>query len=134
MAALDGLPPNPSTALLSAGEAKVRLREIVEGFLFPAAEGRGWKAHRPAARQKAHRGWGKTTQAVEFAIRYQAEQEGKDGTRLSVENFNEAGVLAQTSIFIPRHHLAEELRAVIEAAPRKRRRRSPVPILRGRGN
>src|SRR5271166_4102529 len=33
-AALDTLPPAPSTALFSAQEAKERLREIVEGFFF----------------------------------------------------------------------------------------------------
>jgi hypothetical protein len=31
---LDALSPTPSTALLSAQEAKDRLREIVEGFFF----------------------------------------------------------------------------------------------------
>ena len=34
LAALDRLPPNPSTALLSAQEAKDRLRGIVEDFFF----------------------------------------------------------------------------------------------------
>jgi hypothetical protein len=31
---LDASPPAPSTTLLSAQEAKERLREIVEGFFF----------------------------------------------------------------------------------------------------
>ena len=40
---------------------------------------------------------GKTREAVHWAMRYQAEQERKDGTRLLVGDFNEAGVPAQTS-------------------------------------
>jgi hypothetical protein len=40
---------------------------------------------------------------------------------LSVGDFNEAGVPAQTSIFAPRHYLAEELRGVIEGAFREGR-------------
>jgi hypothetical protein len=67
-------------------------------------------------------------------VEHQAEQEGKDGTRLSVGDFNEAGVPAQTSIFVPRHHLAEELREVIEAEFRERGEPITVPILRGREN
>jgi hypothetical protein len=65
---------------------------------------------------------------------YQAEQEGKDGTRLLVGDFNEAGVPAQTSIFVPRHQLAEELREVIEGTFRERGEQVSVPILRGREN
>jgi hypothetical protein len=49
---------------------------------------------------KSPPGLGKTTQAIECAIRYQAEQEGKDGGRLFLGDFNEAGVPAQTSIFV----------------------------------
>jgi hypothetical protein len=62
---------------------------------------------------KSPPGLGKTREAIDWAIRYQAEQAGKDGTRLSVGDFNEAGVTAQTSIFVPRHQLAEELRGVL---------------------
>ena len=60
-----------------------------------------------ACSSKAPPGLGKTREAIGWAIRYQAEQEGKDGTRLSLGDFNEAGVPAQTSIFVPRHQLAE---------------------------
>jgi hypothetical protein len=45
-----------------------------------------------------------------------------------------AGVPAQTSIFVPRHHLAEELRGVIEHRFRERGEQVSVPILRGREN
>jgi hypothetical protein len=113
---LDTLPPSPSSALLSAKEAKERLREIVEGSLFrrlsPERVGR--------LLVKSPPGVGKTRQAIHWAIRYQAEQDGKDGTRLSLGDFNEAGVPAQTSIFVPRHQLAEELSEVIERAFRER--------------
>jgi hypothetical protein len=130
---LDGLPPTPSTPLLSAREAKERLREIVEGFFFRKLRTEdGKRVGRLLV--KSPPGLGKTTQAVELAIRYQAEQEGKDGTRLSLGDFNEAGVPAQTSIFVPRHQLAEELREVIECAFRKRGELITVPILRGREN
>jgi hypothetical protein len=53
---------------------------------------------------------------------------------LPVGDFNEAGVTAQTSIFFPRHQLAEELREVIERAFQKRGEQVSVPILRGREN
>ena len=43
-------------------------------------------------------------------------------------DFNEAGVPAQTSIFVPRHQLAEELREVIECALRERGEAIRVPI------
>ena len=36
---MDTLEPSPSTALLSAGEAKKELREIVEGFFFRRLKG-----------------------------------------------------------------------------------------------
>ena len=127
---LDTLPPSPSSALLSAKEAKERLREIVEGFFFrrlsPERVGR--------LLVKSPPGLGKTRQAIHWAIRYQAEQDGKDGTRLSLGDFNEAGVPAQTSIFVPRHQLAGELRGVIERAFLERGEPITVPILRGREN
>jgi len=53
---------------------------------------------------------------------------------LSVGDFNEAGVTAQTAIFVPRHQLAEELGRVIEEAFRERGAPITVPILRGREN
>jgi hypothetical protein len=79
------------------------------GVFLPAGQGRGWKAR-------------------------QAEQGRKDGDRLSVGDFNEAGVPAQTTIFVPRHPLAEELRGVIEHGFRERGEQITVPILRGREN
>jgi hypothetical protein len=102
---LDTLEPPPSTGLLSAEEAKERLREIVDRFFFRHRDGQG---QRPARQLlvRSPPGLGKTTQAVELAIRYQAEQEGKNGRRLFLGDINEAGVLAQTSIFVPRHQLA----------------------------
>ena len=130
---LDTLPPISSTALLSAQEAKDRLREIVEGFFFRRlTAGDGKRVGRLLV--KSPPGLGKTREAIHWAIRYQAEQEGKDGTRLSLDDFNEAGVPAQTSIFVPRHHLAEELRGVIEHGFRERGEQITVPILRGREN
>ncbi len=132
-AVLDTLPPIPSTTLLSAQEAKDRLREIVEGFFFRRlTAGDGKRVGRLLV--KSPPGLGKTREAIHWAIRYQAEQEGKDGTRLSLDDFNEAGVPAQTSIFVPRHHLAEELREVIERAYREQGELITVPILRGREN
>jgi hypothetical protein len=69
---------------------------------------------------------GKTREAIQWAIRFQAEQEDKDGTHLSLGDFNEAGVPAQTSIFVPRHQLAEELREVIEQAFQERGEQIPA--------
>jgi hypothetical protein len=51
-----------------------------------------------------------------------------------VGDSNEAGVVAQTSIFVPRHQLAAELKEVIETAYRERGEPINVPILRGREN
>jgi len=130
---LDTLSPTPSTISLSAQEAKDRLREIVEGFFFRRLRTEeGKRIGRLLV--KSPPGLGKTTQAVEFAIRYQAEQAGKDGTRLWIGDFNEAGVPAQTSIFVPRHQLAEELKDEIERAFQERGEVIKVPILRGREN
>jgi hypothetical protein len=131
--ALDTLEPPPSAALLSAEEAKERLREIVEGFFFRRLRSEDDKRIGRLL-VKSPPGLGKTREAMHWAIRYQAEQEGKDGTRLSLGDFNEAGVPAQTSIFVPRHQLAEELREVIQRAFRGRGEQVSVPILRGREN
>src|ERR1700722_5316548 len=88
--------------LLSAQEAKDRLREIVEGFFFRRL--RAGDARRVGRLLvKSPPGLGKTRETIHWAMCYQAEQEGKDGTRLLVGDFNEAGVPAQTSIFVPRH-------------------------------
>jgi hypothetical protein len=93
---LDTLEPMPSTTLLSPQDAKERLREIVEGFFF--------RRLRTNDRKRVERllvrsppGLGKTREAVEWAIAYQTEQAGKGGTRLSVGDFNQAVVPAQTS-------------------------------------
>jgi hypothetical protein len=130
---LDGLPPTLITPLLSAQEAKDRLREIVEGFFFRRLLGEdGKRVGRLLV--KSPPGLGKTREAIDWAMRYRAEQEGKDLLSLAKGDFNEAGVPAQTSIFVPRHQLAEELRAVIEAAFQQQGEPITVPILRGRDN
>jgi hypothetical protein len=93
---LDTSEPIPCTTLLSAQEAKDRLREIVEGFFFRRL--RAGDARRVGRLLvKSPPGLGKTREAIHWAMCYQAEQEGKDGTRLLVGDFNEAGVPAQTS-------------------------------------
>jgi hypothetical protein len=56
------------------------------------------------------------------------------GDRRFLDDINEAGVPAQTSIFVPRHQLAVELREVIERAFQERDEPITVPILRGREN
>jgi hypothetical protein len=114
-----------------AQEAKDR--QIVEGFFFRRLRAEDGKTIRRLL-VKSPPGLGKTREAIDWAVRYQAEQEGKDGTRLSLADFNEAGVPAQTSIFVPRHQLAEELREVIERAFLDRGELIRVPILRGREN
>jgi hypothetical protein len=53
---------------------------------------------------------------------------------LSLADLNEAGVAAQTSIFVPRHQLALELRDDIERAFQQRGEVIRVPIPRGREN
>jgi hypothetical protein len=130
---LDALSPTPSTALLSAQEAKDRLREIVEGFFFRRLRNENGKRIERLL-VKSPPGLGKTREAIEWAIAYQTEQAGKDETRLPIGDLNEAGVTAQTSIFVPRHQLATELGRVIEEAFRDRGAPIAVPILRGREN
>ena len=130
--ALDTLEPAP-TVLLSAEEAKDRLREIVEGFFFRPLKGEDGK-HIRRLLVKSPPGLGKTREAVHWAIRYQAEQKGKDFRRVPIADHNEAGISAQTSIFVPRHQLAEELKEVIERAFHERKEPITVPILRGREN
>ena len=61
--ALDTLEPPPSTALLSAEEAKERLREIVEGFFFRRLRGEGGKQVGRLL-VKSPPGLGKTREAV----------------------------------------------------------------------
>jgi hypothetical protein len=69
--------------------------EIVEGFFFRRLRTEDGKRV-GCLLVKSPPGLGKTREAIKWAIRYQAEQEGKDGTRLSLGDFNEAGVPAQT--------------------------------------
>jgi hypothetical protein len=76
---LDALPPTPSTTLLSAQEARERLREIVEEFFFRRLRTEDGKRIRRLL-VKSPLGLGKTRQAIEWAIGY---QEGKDGRRLA---------------------------------------------------
>jgi hypothetical protein len=111
---LDALSPAASAALLSALEAKQRLHEIVEGFLRRLRSEDGKRIQRLLV--KSPPGLGKTREAIDLAIPYRAEQEGKDLLLLPRGDYNEAGVPAQTSIFVPRHQLAEELGEVIERA------------------
>jgi hypothetical protein len=132
-AALDTLEPTSTPVLLSAEKAKARLREIIEGFFFRRLKGEdGKRIGRLLV--KSPPGLGKTREAIDWAIRYQSEQEGKGPRDLRIADQNEAGVPAQTSIFVPRHHLAEELKRVIEGAFHKRGELVRVPILRGREN
>jgi hypothetical protein len=127
------LPPSPSNTLLSAHEASERLREIVEGFFFRRLRAEDGRRIRRLL-VKSPPGLGKTREAIDWTIRYEAEQAGKDGTRLSLGDLNEAGVPAQTSIFVPRHQLAVEVKNVIERACCERGELITVPILRGREN
>jgi hypothetical protein len=110
-AVLEPTPPQPSTSLLSAQEAKDRLRELVEGFFFR----RRSDQEQPPARHLLVRsppGLGKTKEAMEWATRYQTEQEGKESIlQLSRSDITPAGVWAQVAIFVPRHELAQEVKA-----------------------
>jgi hypothetical protein len=130
---LDASSPPPSPDLLSAQEAKEKLRELIEGFCFRRLKGEDGK-HIRRLLVKTPPGLGKTREAIDWAVTYQAEQQGKGPRDLLVADQNEAGVPAQTSIFVPRHQLAEELRGVIERAFQERGERIAVPILRGRAN
>jgi hypothetical protein len=77
---------------------------------------------------KSPPGLGKTREAIASAVHHQAEQEGKGLLSLQRGDFNEAGVTAQTAIFVPRHQLAVELKEVIECAFRGRGEPISVPI------
>jgi hypothetical protein len=98
---LDALQPPPGPALLSAQEAKDRLREIVEGFFFRRRRGEG----QPPTRHLLVRsppGLGKTKEAMEWATRYQTEQEDKEGIlQMSRMDITAAGARAQVAIFVP---------------------------------
>jgi hypothetical protein len=130
---LDASSPAPTPDLLSAEKAKERLREIVEGFFFRRLKGEDGK-HIRRLLVKSPPGLGKTREAIDWAVTYQAEQQRKGPRDLLVADQNEAGVAAQTSIFVPRHQLAVELREVIERAFQDRGGATTVPILRGREN
>jgi hypothetical protein len=133
-AALDASQPPSNTNLLSAQEAEDRLREIVEGFFLGRLRTEdGKRIERLFV--KSPPGLGKTWQAIEWAIQYQAEQEGKDGRRLFLGDLNEAGVSAQTVIFTRRLVLSAEFlvedtggrgrEPAIRASEPRSRRRSP---------
>jgi hypothetical protein len=131
---LEPTPPQPSTSLLSALEAKDRLREIVEGFFFRLRSDQG----QPPARHLLVRsppGLGKTKEAMEWATRYQTEQEGKKSIlHLSRSDITPTGVWAQVAIFVPRHELAREVKEVIERNREDLGAPVEVPVLRGRDN
>jgi hypothetical protein len=130
---LEPKPPPPSAALLSPEQAKERLREIVEGFFFRRLKTEDGKPIRHLL-VKSPPGLGKTTAAVASAVHYQAEMTDKDLRHMPPDDFNEAGVRAQTAIFVPRHHLAEEVKKEIERVYEERGDTVAVPILRGREN
>lgn len=127
------MPPTSSTILLSAQEAREQLRAIIEGFFFRRLTTEDGKRIQRLL-VKSPPGLGKTREAIASAVHYQAEQEGKGLLSLQRGDFNEAGVTAQTAIFVPRHQLAVELKEVIECAFRKRGEPTTVPVLRGREN
>jgi hypothetical protein len=109
------MPPTPpSPTLLSAQEAKDRLREIVEKFFFRHRDDQG----QPPARHLLVRsppGLGKTKEAMEWATRYQTEQAAKESIlEVFWDDITGGGVRAQVAIFVPRHELASEIRQVIE--------------------
>ena len=126
------MPSSPSTIPLSAQEAKDRLREIVEAFFFRRRSDQG----RPPAPQLLVRsppGLGKTKEAMEWATRYQTEQQGKDSIlELSRSDITLAGVWAQVAIFVPRHELAQEVKEVIQRNREDLGEPVVVPVLRGR--
>jgi ATP/maltotriose-dependent transcriptional regulator MalT len=63
---LDTLEPIPSTAVLSASEAKERLRDIVEGFFFRRLRTEdGTRIRRLLV--KSPPGLGKTTEVIDWA-------------------------------------------------------------------
>jgi nucleotide-binding universal stress UspA family protein len=92
------MPSSPSTTPFSAYEAKDRLREIVEAFFFRRRNGRG----EIPARQLLVRsppGLGKTKEAMEWATRYQIEQEGKESIlEVSRSDITLAGARAQVDL------------------------------------
>jgi hypothetical protein len=128
-AVLEPTPLPPTTRLLSAQEAKERLREIVKGFFFWRRDG---KEQAPARHMlvRSPPGLGKTKEAMEWTTRYQTERDAN--WRIALGDITEAGVLAQVAIFVPRHALAREIQEVIERNLAALGRSVNVPILRGR--
>jgi hypothetical protein len=74
-AVFDTLPQGPSSTLLSAQEAKDRLREIVEGFFFRRLRSEDRKVIRRLL-VRSPPGLGKTREVIDWAIAYQTEQAG----------------------------------------------------------
>jgi hypothetical protein len=128
---ISALAPSPSTPLLSAQEAKERLREIVEGFFFRRLRLRT-EDGKPTRHLlvKSPPGLGKTKEAMEWAAHYQVHSlhRGKLG------DITNAGVRAQVAIFVPRHELAREVKEVIERNREALGAPVDVPVLRGRDN
>jgi hypothetical protein len=131
---LDVLQQTPSSTLLSPEEAKERLREIVEGFFFRRRKEEGAVPARHLL-VRSPPGLGKTKEAMEWATRYQTEQEGKKSIlQLSRRDVTSAGAWAQVAIFVPRHELAREVKEVIERNRGELGAPVEVPVLRGRDN
>jgi hypothetical protein len=129
---LDRLEPIPNTTLLSAKEAKERLREIVEGFFYRRRDDVGGMPARQLL-VRSPPGLGKTNEAMEWATHYQTEQaENPSIGGLSRVDITPAGVWQQVAIFVPRHDLAREVKRVIERNRRNLGEPVEVPILRGR--
>jgi hypothetical protein len=68
-AALDTLAPTPNIPLLSAHEAKEKLREIIEGFFFRRRNDQGQAPARHVL-VRSPPGLGKIREAIHWAIRY----------------------------------------------------------------
>jgi hypothetical protein len=129
---LDPSPPTAGPDLLSAHEAKERLRAIVEGFFFRRLRTEDGKRIRRLL-IKSPPGLGKTKEAMEWATRYQTEQaENPSIAGLSRVDITPAGAWEQVAIFVPRHELAREVKRVIERNRRDLGQPVEVPVLRGR--
>jgi hypothetical protein len=135
-AVLDALQPTPSTALLSAGEAKKELREIVEGFFFRRLTTDGKPIRHLLV--KSPPGLGKTKEAMEWATHYQVNSRH----RPRLADITNAGVRAQVAIFVPRHELARAVKDDIEGkvrdggerlAPHRRRSQGCISCSPARG-
>jgi hypothetical protein len=112
------MPPTPSTTLLSAQEARERLREIVEGFFFRRLTSEDGNRIRRLL-GKSPSGLGKTREAIDWAIRY---QEGKDGRRFAQARLGDtadAGARSRSSSIHRRRRARNK--------GRRNSRRSPTP-------